>query len=60
MTHTPRNFALIGAGGFVAPRHMRAIADSGSARPTSNRAASRHPAKPSGRRGIMSERGERS
>ncbi len=30
MTHTPRNFALIGAAGFVAPRHMKAIADSGN------------------------------
>ena len=30
MTHTPKKFALIGAGGFVAPRHMKAIADTGN------------------------------
>jgi UDP-N-acetyl-2-amino-2-deoxyglucuronate dehydrogenase len=26
----PLNFALIGAGGYVAPRHMRAIRDTGN------------------------------
>ncbi len=26
---TPRNFALIGAGGYIAPRHMKAIKDTG-------------------------------
>lgn len=25
-----KNFALIGAGGYIAPRHMRAIADTGN------------------------------
>lgn len=29
MPNTPANFALIGAAGFVAPRHMRAIKDIG-------------------------------
>jgi UDP-N-acetyl-2-amino-2-deoxyglucuronate dehydrogenase len=28
--HTPRNFALIGAAGFVAPRHMKAIQGTGN------------------------------
>jgi len=27
---TQKNFALIGAAGYVAPRHMRAIADTGN------------------------------
>ncbi|MEI8241188.1 MAG: hypothetical protein WCI22_17385, partial [Actinomycetota bacterium] len=26
----PHNFALLGAGGYVAPRHMRAIRDTGN------------------------------
>ena len=30
MTNTPKKFALIGAAGFVAPRHMKAIADTGN------------------------------
>ncbi len=30
MTHIPRDFAPVGAAGFVAPRHMKAIADSGN------------------------------
>ncbi|MBG0779000.1 MAG: Gfo/Idh/MocA family oxidoreductase [Desulfotignum balticum] len=29
-TQTQKNFALIGAAGYVAPRHMRAIADTGN------------------------------
>src|SRR5438105_4189993 len=29
MTVTPRNFALTGAAGFVAPRHLKAIKDTG-------------------------------
>ena len=28
--HKPKNFALIGAAGYVAPRHMRAIRDTGN------------------------------
>src|SRR4030065_660228 len=27
---TPRNFALIGAAGYIAPRHLKAIKDTGS------------------------------
>lgn len=27
---TPKNFALIGAGGYIAPRHMKAIRDTGN------------------------------
>src|SRR5438067_13908747 len=30
MTAMPRNFALTGAAGFVAPRHLRAIKDTGN------------------------------
>jgi len=30
MTTTPKKFALIGAAGFIAPRHMQAIRDTGS------------------------------
>jgi UDP-N-acetyl-2-amino-2-deoxyglucuronate dehydrogenase len=29
-TETPKNFALIGAAGYIAPRHMRAIKDTGN------------------------------
>jgi len=29
-TAVPRNFALIGAAGYVAPRHMKAIRDTGN------------------------------
>ena len=29
-TQAQKNFALIGAAGYVAPRHMRAIADTGN------------------------------
>jgi len=29
----PKQFALIGAAGFIAPRHMKAIEDTGNARP---------------------------
>lgn len=29
-TSAPRNFALIGAGGYIAPRHMKAIRDTGN------------------------------
>lgn len=29
-SHTPVNFALIGAAGYIAPRHMRAIKDTGN------------------------------
>ena len=28
--HQPKNFALIGAAGYIAPRHIRAIADTGN------------------------------
>jgi UDP-N-acetyl-2-amino-2-deoxyglucuronate dehydrogenase len=27
---TPKNFALIGAAGYIAPRHMKAIKDTGN------------------------------
>ncbi len=30
MTHQPKNFALIGAAGYVAPRHFKAIAETGN------------------------------
>ena len=30
MTNEPRNFALVGAGGFIAPKHMKAIKDTGN------------------------------
>ena len=28
--NTPKNFALVGAGGYIAPRHMKAIRDTGN------------------------------
>jgi len=30
MPNTPINFALIGAAGYIAPRHMKAIKDTGN------------------------------
>jgi len=30
LRHTSKNFALIGAGGYIAPRHMKAIRDTGN------------------------------
>ena len=30
MTTTPKNFAVTGVGGYIAPRHLKAIRDTGN------------------------------